>query len=291
MRWRTDLTLPGLYPHITGNRQFAMLGSIGHETDFRPLCEAFWFHRATETKGIAVQSAKQKPLVANRLLAALPTKEYQRLLPELEQVTLNFAEVIYEPGQKIRHVYFPSDSVVSLLAAENHHATLEVGMIGNEGMTGVSVFMGVDTSSTFALVQGAGAAVRMKSAVLRDESNQVSSLHRLLHLYTHSLLTQMSLSSACNRFHTLDSRLARWLLMTHDRIGSDEFRLTQEFMSNMLGVRREGVNKVAGHLQREKLISYSRGHVTVINRRGLEKVSCDCYGTIRAESESLLNRS
>jgi len=238
-----------------------------------------------------VQSAKQKPLVANRLLAALHPKEYRRLLPELEEVTLTFAEVIYEPGAKIRHVYFPSDSVVSLLAAENHHATLEVGMIGNEGMTGVSVFMGVDTSSTLALVGGAGGAVRLKAAVLRDESNQLGSLHRLLHLYTHSLLTQMSLSSACNRFHTLNSRLARWLLMTHDRVASDEFRLTQEFMSNMLGVRREGVNKVAGHLQREGFISYSRGHVTVLNRKALEKVSCDCYRTISAESERLLNRS
>ena len=236
-----------------------------------------------------MQSAKQEPVIANRLLAALPPTEYQRLLPELERVTLTFAEVIYEPGDKIRHVYFPSDSVVSLLATENNHAMLEVGMIGNEGMTGVSVFMGVDTSRTRALVQGAGAAVRMKSAVLRDEANQVSSLHRLLHRYTHSLLTQMSLSSACNRFHTLNSRLSRWLLMTHDRIGSDEFRLTQEFMSSMLGVRREGVNKVAGHLQRKQLISYSRGHVTVLNRKGLEEVSCDCYGTIRAESESLLN--
>ncbi len=238
-----------------------------------------------------MQSAKQKPLVANRLLAALHPKEYRRLLPELEEVTLTFAEVIYEPGAKIRHVYFPSDSVVSLLAAENHHATLEVGMIGNEGMTGVSVFMGVDTSSTLALVGGAGGAVRLKAAVLRDESNQLGSLHRLLHLYTHSLLTQMSLSSACNRFHTLNSRLARWLLMTHDRVASDEFRLTQEFMSNMLGVRREGVNKVAGHLQREGFISYSRGHVTVLNRKALEKVSCDCYRTISAESERLLNRS
>jgi len=238
-----------------------------------------------------VQFAKKKSLVANRLLAALPTKDYQRLLPELEQVTLTFADIIYEPGEKIRHVYFPSDSVVSLLATENHHSMLEVGMIGNEGMTGISVFMGVDTSRTRALVQGAGAAVRMKSAVLRGESNRVSSLRRLLHLYTHSLLTQMSLSSACIRFHTLNSRLARWLLMTHDRVATDEFRLTQEFMSSMLGVRREGVNKVAGHLQRERLISYSRGHVTVLNRKGLEKVSCDCYRTIRAESERLLNGS
>ncbi len=238
-----------------------------------------------------MQFAKKKSLVANRLLAALPTKDYQRLLPELEQVTLTFADIIYEPGEKIRHVYFPSDSVVSLLATENHHSMLEVGMIGNEGMTGISVFMGVDTSRTRALVQGAGAAVRMKSAVLRGESNRVSSLRRLLHLYTHSLLMQMSLSSACIRFHTLNSRLARWLLMTHDRVASDEFRLTQEFMSSMLGVRREGVNKVAGHLQRERLISYSRGHVTVLNRKGLEKVSCDCYRTIRAESERLLNGS
>jgi CRP-like cAMP-binding protein len=232
---------------------------------------------------------KQKPSVPNRLLAALPAKEYQRLLPELEDVTLNFAEIIYEPGETIRHVYFPSNSVVSLLAAENNHAMLEVGMIGNEGMTGLAVFMGVNTSRTRALVQGAGAAVRMNAAVLREESKQVSSLHRMLHRYTHSLLTQMSLSSACNRFHALDARLGRWLLMTHDRIGSDEFRLTQEFMSNMLGVRREGVNKVAGNLQRGGLISYSRGHVTILNRGGLEKVSCECYGTIRAESEAVLN--
>jgi len=233
--------------------------------------------------------SKRKPVVTNRLLAALPPKEYQRLLPQLEQVNLAFAEVIYEPGETIRHVYFPDNSVVSLLAAENGHSMLEVGMIGNEGMTGVSVFMGVDTSRTRALVQGAGAAVRMNSAVLREESNQVSSLHRLLHRYTNSLLTQMSLSSACNRFHTLNSRLGRWLLMTHDRIGSDEFRLTQEFMSNMLGVRREGVNKVAGNLQRDGLISYSRGHVTILNRRGLEKISCECYRTIKTESENVLN--
>src|SRR6267143_5118458 len=222
---------------------------------------------------------------ANRLLASLPAKEYQRLLPELEPVPLAFAQIIYAPGDTIRHVYFPNDSIVSLLAAEDHHASLEVGMIGNEGMAGISVFMGVNRSRTLALVQGAGTAMRMKSAALRKESDHIGSFHRLLHRYAHSLLTQMSLSSACNRFHGLDARLARWLLMTHDRIGTDEFRLTQEFMSNMLGVRREGVNKVAGHLQREKLISYTRGHVTVINRRGLEKVSCDCYSTIRAESE------
>lgn len=228
--------------------------------------------------------------VANRLLAALPGSEYQRLLPELEEVTLTFAEIIYEPGDTIRYAYFPSDSIVSLLAASNSHSTLEIGMIGNEGMAGVSVFMGVNKSPSRALVQGAGVALRMKSASLRKESGRVGSFHRLLHLYSHSLLSQMSLSAACNHFHGLNARLARWLLMTRDRAGSDEFRLTQEFMSSMLGVRREGVNKVACNLQREKLISYSRGHVTILNRRGLEKVSCECY-RINREAEGLLGKS
>jgi CRP-like cAMP-binding protein len=225
---------------------------------------------------------------ANRLLASLPAREYQRLLPELEPVTLAFAQIIYAPGDTIRHVYFPNDSIVSLLAAEDHHASLEVGMIGNEGMTGIAVFMEVSRSRTLALVQGAGTAMRMKSASLRKESMHVSSFHRLLHRYAHSLLTQMSLSSACNRFHTLDSRLARWLLMTHDRIGTDEFRVTQDFMSNMLGVRREGVNKVAGDLQKDKLIKYSRGHIVILNRPGLEEASCTCYGIIREDSDRSL---
>jgi CRP-like cAMP-binding protein len=227
---------------------------------------------------------------ANRLLAALPATEYQRLLPELETVDLTFAQVIYKPGDTIRHVYFPNDSVVSLLAAEDHHASLEVGMIGNEGMTGVCVFMGVPTSRPLALVQGAGAAVRMKSAALRREMDHVGSFHSLLHRYMHSLLTQMTLSSACNRFHTLNARLARWLLMTQDRIGSDEFRLTQEFMSNMLGVRREGVNKAAGDLQKEKLVSYTRGHMAILNRAGLERISCECYRIIKADSDRFLSK-
>ncbi len=226
---------------------------------------------------------------ANRLLAALPAKEYQRLLPELENVTLTFAQIIYKPGDLIRHVYFPNNSIVSLLAAEDHHASLEVGMIGNEGMSGISVFMGVPRSRTLALVQGAGAAVRMKSAVLRRESDHVGAFHRLMHRYTHSLLTQMTLSSACNRFHTLNARLARWLLMTQDRIGTDQFRLTQEFMSNMLGVRREGVNKAAGDLQKGKLISYSRGQMAVLNRGGLEKISCACYRIIKEDSDRSLD--
>jgi CRP-like cAMP-binding protein len=225
---------------------------------------------------------------ANRLLSALPAKEYQRLLPQLEPVDLVFADTVYAPGETIRHVYFPNNSIVSLLAAEPHHSSIEVGMIGNEGMTGISVFMGVPRSRTLALVQGAGTAVRMKAATLRKESEHTGPFHRILLRYTHSLLTQMSLSTACNQFHPLSARLARWLLMTQDRIGTDEFRLTQDFMSNMLGVRREGVNKAAGGLQRKKLVTYSRGHMAVLDRAGLERIACACYGIIKADSDRSL---
>ena len=232
-------------------------------------------------------TVRRRAPVANRLLAALPEKEYQRLLPELEQVTLPFAEVLYEPGDRIRHVYFPNDSIISLLAEVAERSTLEVCIVGSEGMAGIPVFMGVDTSRYRALVQGAGTAMRMSAASLRTESEHVGSLHRLLHRYSHSLLTQVSQTAACNRFHTVDARLARWLLMTHDRLGSDEFRLTQEFMSNMLGVRREGVTRAAVDLQRQKLISYSRGRITVLNRTGLEALSCNCYRIIQAESVTI----
>ena len=226
---------------------------------------------------------------ANRLLAKLPKKEYQRLLPLLKNTTLTFGDVLYEPGDTIKHVYFPNDSIISLLSAVAERSTLEVGMVGNEGMAGLSIFMGVNISSTRALVQASGSALRMSSAAVRDEANHLSSLHRLLHRYTHSLLTQIAQSSACNRFHTVDARLARWLLMTLDRVGMDEFRLTQDFMSNMLGVRREGVNKAAGALQARNLIRYSRGIIKVLNRPGLERVACVCYGITKAESDSYLN--
>ena len=233
-------------------------------------------------------NTKPHAQAANRLLAALPKKEYQRLLPELEQVAMPFAEVVYEPGEQIRHVYFPNDSIVSLLAEVADRSTLEVGIVGNEGMAGISVFMGVDTSPHRAIVQGAGTAMRMKASVLRKESDGVSPLRRLLHLYAHSLLTQVSQSAACNRFHMVDARLARWLLMSGDRLGSDEFLLTQDFISNMLGVRREGVSKAAGLLQKRELINYSRGRIKILDRAGLKAVACECYGILKAESDSYL---
>ena len=225
----------------------------------------------------------------NRLLASLPKKEYERLLPGLKRIPLNFGEVLYEPGDTIKHVYFPNDSIVSLLSAMPERSTLEVGMVGNEGFAGLSIFMGVNVSQTRALVQGAGSAMRMTSSAVRHEANHLGALHSLLHRYSHSLLTQVSQSVACNRFHSVDARLARWLLMTSDRLGLEEFRLTQEFMSNMLGVRREGVNKAAGTLQTAKLIRYSRGMITILDRPGLEAKSCECYAIIKAESDEYLN--
>lgn len=221
----------------------------------------------------------------NQLLAALPKDEYRRLLPNLESFLLVFGQAIYEPGDRIRHVYFPNSGIISLLAVVEDRATLEVGMVGREGMVGLPVFMGVKTSRDRAVVQGAGAAMRMEATAFRKECDNGDSLPRLLRRYMHSRLTQVAQGAACNRYHSIDERLARWLLMTHDRMRSDEFQLTQEFLSNMLGVRREGVNKAASGLQRRNLINYSRGTLTTLNRVGLEAVACRCYGIIKTESE------
>ncbi|MBA2733508.1 MAG: Crp/Fnr family transcriptional regulator, partial [Acidobacteria bacterium] len=192
-------------------------------------------------------------------------------------------------GDTIPHVYFPNDSIISLLAAVENRSTLEVGIVGNEGIAGICVFLGMNTSRYQALVQGEGTAMRMKTAAFSKESAHTGALHRLLLRYTNSLMTQISQSAACNRFHTVNARLARWLLMTRDRMGSDEFRLTQEFMSKMLGVRREGVSVAAAALQKSELINYNRGNITILERRGLEAVACNCYKIIKDESDSFLN--
>ena len=233
-------------------------------------------------------STNGEPAV-NRLLAMLTTKEYKRLLPELKTVSLVLGEVLYDPGAVIKYVYFPNDSIISLISELSETLRLEVGMVGNEGMVGLAVFMGVKSSSNRALVQGAGTAMRMSSTAVRREANRLGSLHHLLHRYSHSLLAQVSQSSACNRFHLVDARLARWLLMTNDRLAAKEFPLTQEFLSTMLGVRREGVSKAAGALQAGKLIRYSRGVITILNRRGLEAKSCECYAIVKAETDAYLN--
>jgi len=203
----------------------------------------------------------------------------------LEEIPLTFAKTFYVPGDIIRHVYFPNSGIISLLSAVEERSLVEVGIVGNEGFVGVPVFLGVKTSNNCALVQGAGVALEMKTADFLAECENGGALPRLLQRYTHSLIMQISQSAACNRFHPIEARLARWLLMTSDRMESDEFQITQEFLSNMLGVRREGVSKSATQLQQNELINYSRGKITILNRAGLEAVACRCYFIIKEEYE------
>ena len=230
--------------------------------------------------GLEHKVAKGDP-IANSLLAALPRKDYQGLLAGLEPVTLTYGEVLYEPGDPIRHVYFPSDSLVSLLTTVEDHEALEVGLVGREGMVGISLALGMDVASVRALVQGTGTAMRMKSARFLKELRQSLHLQRVLYRYTHTLMAQVEQTAACNRFHVVEARLARWLLMTRDRVQSNDFRLTQEFLSHMLGVQRVGVTRAAGQLQKRKLIEYSRGKIRIVDQRGLEAASCSCYQIVR----------
>lgn len=230
-------------------------------------------------------SPSKSPPIANRLLASLPKTDFEELERHLEEVPLVFEDLLYKPNVLISDVYFPNSGIISLIAGVNERSTLEVGLVGNEGMVGLSVFLGVNTSQNRAVVQGAGSAMKMKATAFRKTSNHGGVLQRLLQRYSHSVLTQITQSAVCNQFHSLDARLARWLLMTHDRMGEDQFQLTHEFLSNMLGVRREGVSLAAADLQKRKLIRYSRGRLTVLNRAGLEATSCGCYEIIKAESQ------
>ena len=225
----------------------------------------------------------------NRLLAALPQNEYRKLLPYLEQFPLIFGELIYRPGAVVRHVYFPTSGIVSLLADVSDGGTLEVGIVGREGMAGMSIFMGVKTSPNRVVVQGAGSALRMKATDLRSMTSNDGSLSGLLRRYSYSLWAQLSQASVCNSYHPIDARLARWLLMTRDRMESNEFLITQEFLSMMLGVRREGVNKAAGKLQQQRLISYTRGTLTILKPAALAAVACRCYRIIKTEYDSKLS--
>jgi len=219
--------------------------------------------------------------IPNSLLAALPRKSYLRLLPGLAPVDLVFGKVLYEPGAPIRDVYFPSRSLVSLLTVVEGHLALEVGLVGREGMVGFPLALGVGVSPVRALVQGAGPALKMSAARFRAELRGSLPLQRELHRYTHAMMAQISQTAACNRFHVVEARLARWLLMTRDRVRSSEFRMTHEFLSHMLGVRRVGVTEAATALQRRKLIEYRRGNIRILDDRGLEAACCSCYKMIR----------
>lgn len=219
--------------------------------------------------------------LANQILAGLPKKEYQRLHPDLEEFPLAFGKILFESGEVLRHVYFPNQGIVSLLTLVEKRSTLEVGIVGNEGMVGIQVFLGAKASINRALVQGAGTAMRMKTEALHKHIKLGGLLPGLLLRYTNSLLSQISQSAACNRFHKVEARLARWLMMTHDRLASDRFRMTQKFLSDMLGVRREGVTAAARALQQKNLIRYVRGLITIIDLDGLATASCQCYEIVK----------
>ena len=217
------------------------------------------------------------------MLAALPGRSYRRLLSGLEPVVLKFGDVLYEPGQKIRYVYFPGNSLVSLLTLVEGRMALEVGMVGREGMVGLTLALGADVSPVRALVQGAGTAMRMKSARFSREVRKSPQLQQGVNRYANALMAQVSQTAACNRFHVVAARLARWLLMTRDRVRSGEFRLTHEFLSHMLGVRRVGITTAARSLQSRKLIDYSRGMIRILDDKGLEAAACECYALVNGK--------
>jgi CRP-like cAMP-binding protein len=218
----------------------------------------------------------------------LPAGDYQRLTPHLEHVALKLGDVLYEPGIRMRHVYFPTTAIVSLLYVLENGASAEIAIVGNEGMLGISLFMGGESTPSRAVVQSAGFGYRLRATHLKDEFDRFGSLMHLLLRYTQGLITQMAQTAVCNRHHSVDQQLCRWLLLSLDRLASSELVMTQELIANMLGVRREGVTEAAGNLQDAGLISYHRGRIRVLDRPGVEARSCECYMVVKKEFDRLL---
>jgi CRP-like cAMP-binding protein len=225
---------------------------------------------------------------ANRLLAALPEEHYGALARHLEYVPMPLGKAVYESGAKQAYVYFPTTSIVSLLYVLTNGASAEIAVTGNEGLVGIALFMGGETTPSRAVVQSAGHGYRLKAAVLKKEFERGGELQHLLLRYTQALITQMTQTAVCNRHHSVDQQLCRWLLLSLDRLPSNELVMTQELIANMLGVRREGVTEAAGKLQAEGLIRYSRGHITITDRRQLEARVCECYAVVKKEYDRLL---
>ncbi len=225
----------------------------------------------------------------NHLLAALPAEDFERLAPHLELVPMLLGETLYEPGGQLQHVYFPTTAIVSLLYIIESGLSAEIAGVGNEGILGISLFMGGDTTSSSAVVQTAGHGYRLKAGLLKEEFNRAGMMQRLLLRYTQALVTQMCQTAACNRHHSIEQQLCRWLLATLDRLPSCELVMTQQLVASALGVRREGITEAAGNLQRAGLISYRRGHISVLGRAGLEKRACECYAVVKTEIRRLLS--
>ena len=224
---------------------------------------------------------------ANRLLAALPPAEWNRWSPRLERVEMALGHVLYESGSTMSHVYFPVTAIVSLLYVMENGSSAEIAVVGNEGIVGISLFMGGNSTPSRAVVQSAGTAFRLEAAVIKEEFNRAPVLHLLLR-YTQALITQMSQTAVCNRHHSIDQQLCRWLLLSLDRLRGNELVMTQELIANMLGVRREGVTEGAGKLQKAGVLRYSRGRITVLDRQTLESLSCECYAVVKKEYDRLL---
>ena len=224
----------------------------------------------------------------NHLLAVLPPIERERVYPELELVHMALGGVLYESGSKLDHVYFPATAIISLLYVMGDGASAEIAVVGNDGMVGVALFMGGETTPSRAVVQSAGAAYRLSGNVLKSEFRRGGAMQQLLLRYTQALLTQMAQTAVCNRHHSVDQQLCRWLLLSLDRLSSNELTMTQELIANMLGVRREGVTEAAGKLQDAGAIRYSRGRITVLDRPALEAQACECYAVVKRESDRLL---
>ena len=224
----------------------------------------------------------------NQLLAALSDAIWERLLPNLELVDMPLGQVLYESGVMLTHVYFPTTAIVSLLYVLENGASAEIAVVGNDGIVGISLFMGGESTPSRAVVQSAGSGFRLKAQVMKDEFQRAGPVMHVLLRYTQALITQMAQTAVCNRHHSLDQQLCRWLLLSLDRIQSNELAMTQDLIANMLGVRREGVTVAALKLQAAGLIRYARGHITVLNRDGIEKRSCECYAVVKKEYERLL---
>ena len=238
--------------------------------------------------GSGVAAPRRASPHQNHLLDALPSSDYERIASHLELVPMALGDVLYESGDRLRYVYFPTTSIISLLYVMEDGASAEIAVVGNEGILGISLFMGGETTPSRAIVQSAGHAFRLKAALLKEEFARYGPTMHLLLRYTQALITQMAQTAVCNRHHSVDQQLCRWLLLSLDRLGANQLAMTQELIANMLGVRREGVTEAAGKLQDAGLIRYGRGRITVLDRPDLEMRSCECYQVVKKEFDRLL---